>query len=58
MDAQRRFAEGSWATDSPLRQAREAVERFAGELAKPNGKVFVAPSAPKVNDLATNAGSL
>ena len=44
MEAQQRFADGRWRTDvTAIVPLREAVERVAGELAKPNGKVFIAP---------------
>ena len=44
MEAQKRFADGRWRTDvTAIVPLKEAVERVAGELAKPNGKVFIAP---------------
>ncbi|MBO6718684.1 MAG: zinc-binding dehydrogenase [Rhizobiaceae bacterium] len=44
MEAQQRFADGRWRTDvTAVVPLSEAVERVAGELAKPNGKVFIAP---------------
>ncbi|MDP3895269.1 MAG: zinc-binding dehydrogenase [Mesorhizobium sp.] len=44
MDAQRRFAEGSWSTDvTAIIKLGDAIDRVAEELGKPNGKVFIAP---------------
>jgi NADPH:quinone reductase-like Zn-dependent oxidoreductase len=44
IEAQKRFADGRWATDvTAIVPLEEAVSRVAGELAKPNGKVFIAP---------------
>lgn len=44
IEAQKRFADGRWATDvTAILPLEEAVSRVAGELAKPNGKVFIAP---------------
>lgn len=44
MEAQRRFADGRWATDvTAVVKLAEAIDRVAPELAKPNGKVFIAP---------------
>jgi NADPH:quinone reductase-like Zn-dependent oxidoreductase len=44
MEAQQRFADGRWKTDvTAIVPLGKAVERVAGELAKPNGKVFIAP---------------
>ncbi len=44
MDAQQRFADGRWKTDvTAVVPLEEAVGRVADELAKPNGKVFIAP---------------
>lgn len=43
-EAQERFADGRWATDvTATVPLGEAVARVAEELAKPNGKVFIAP---------------
>ncbi len=43
-EAQSRFADGRWSTDvTAIVPLDEAMERVAGELAKPNGKVFIAP---------------
>lgn len=42
--AQERFASGAWKTDvTAIVPLREAMERLPAELAKPNGKVFIAP---------------
>ena len=44
MEAQRRFASRTWSTDvTAIVPLADAVERVAGELATPNGKVFIAP---------------
>ncbi|MBO6901433.1 MAG: zinc-binding dehydrogenase [Rhizobiaceae bacterium] len=44
MEAQNRFADGRWKTDvTAVVPLDDAMERVAGELAKPNGKVFIAP---------------
>lgn len=44
IEAQKRFSDGRWATDvTAVVPLGEAVARVAGELAKPNGKVFIAP---------------
>lgn len=44
MDAQARFIDGRWQTDvTAVVPLGEAMERVSGELAKPNGKVFIAP---------------
>lgn len=44
VEAQKRFSDGRWATDvTAVVPLEEAVARVAGELAKPNGKVFIAP---------------
>lgn len=44
MEAQQRFVDGRWRTDvTAVVPLAEAMERVAGELAKPNGKVFIAP---------------
>ncbi len=44
MEAQRRFSDGRWATDvTAVVPLEEAVARVPEELAKPNGKVFIAP---------------
>jgi NADPH:quinone reductase-like Zn-dependent oxidoreductase len=43
-EAQTRFADGRWATDvTAVVPLADAIERVPGELAKPNGKVFIAP---------------
>lgn len=43
-EAQRRFVSGKWRTDvTAVVPLAEAVERVAAELARPNGKVFIAP---------------
>lgn len=43
-EAQRRFADGRWRTDvTAIVPLVEAADRVPGELAKPNGKVFIAP---------------
>lgn len=42
--AQERFSDGRWSTDvTAVVPLEEAVSRVPGELAKPNGKVFIAP---------------
>jgi NADPH:quinone reductase-like Zn-dependent oxidoreductase len=44
VEAQKRFSDGRWKTDvTAIVPLEEAVDRVAGELAKPNGKVFIAP---------------
>ena len=44
MEAQKRFADGRWATDvTAVVPLAEAMERVPAELAKPNGKVFIRP---------------
>ena len=44
IEAQKRFADGSWATDvTAIVPLEEAVARVPAELSKPNGKVFIAP---------------
>ena len=44
MEAQQRFADGRWKTDvTAVVPLGDAMERVADELAKPNGKVFIAP---------------
>jgi NADPH:quinone reductase-like Zn-dependent oxidoreductase len=44
VEAQKRFIDGRWATDvTAIVPLTQAMERVAGELAKPNGKVFIAP---------------
>ncbi len=44
MEAQQRFASGSWKTDvTAIVPLGDAMDRVAGELAKPNGKVFIKP---------------
>ena len=44
IEAQKRFSDGRWKTDvTAVVPLEEAVARVAGELAKPNGKVFIAP---------------
>lgn len=43
-EAQRRFSDGSWSTDvTAVVPLSEAMHRVPEELAKPNGKVFIAP---------------
>jgi NADPH:quinone reductase-like Zn-dependent oxidoreductase len=43
-EAQQRFADGRWKTDvTAVVPLKEAMRRVPGELAKPNGKVFIAP---------------
>lgn len=42
--AQKRFASGAWKTDVTARiPLNEVMDRLVEELAKPNGKVFIAP---------------
>ncbi len=44
IEAQKRFSDGRWKTDvTAIVPLEEAVSRVAGELAKPNGKVFIRP---------------
>jgi len=44
VEAQKRFSDGRWSTDvTAIVPLSEAMERLAAELAKPNGKVFIAP---------------
>ena len=44
MEAQKRFADGRWSTDvTAIVPLSEAMKRVPEELAKPNGKVFIAP---------------
>lgn len=44
LEAQERFVSGLWRTDvTAVVPLAEAVDRVAAELAKPNGKVFIAP---------------
>lgn len=43
-EAQKRFVDGSWKTDvTAIVPLAEAMARVPAELAKPNGKVFIAP---------------
>jgi NADPH:quinone reductase-like Zn-dependent oxidoreductase len=43
-EAQKRFSDGRWATDvTAVVPLAEAMTRVTQELAKPNGKVFIAP---------------
>ena len=43
-EAQTRFASGEWKTDvTAIVPLSEAVDKLPGELAKPNGKVFIKP---------------
>ena len=43
-EAQQRFADGKWKTDvTAIVPLKEAMRRVPEELAKPNGKVFIAP---------------
>lgn len=45
LEAQKRFADGRWATDvTAIVPISEAMKRVPEELAKPNGKVFIAPN--------------
>ena len=44
LEAQKRFADGRWSTDvTAIVPLSEAMKRVPEELAKPNGKVFIAP---------------
>ncbi len=44
VEAQKRFATGNWKTDvTAIIPLSEAIDRVAGELNKPNGKVFIKP---------------
>ncbi|MBX3578876.1 MAG: zinc-binding dehydrogenase [Rhizobiaceae bacterium] len=44
LDAQKRFIDGRWKTDvTAIVPLAEAMRRVPGELAKPNGKVFIKP---------------
>jgi NADPH:quinone reductase-like Zn-dependent oxidoreductase len=44
VEAQKRFSDGRWSTDvTAIVPLLEAMERLPAELAKPNGKVFIAP---------------
>lgn len=44
IEAQKRFADGRWKTDvTAIVPLAEAVDRVAGELSRPNGKVFIRP---------------
>ena len=44
LEAQKRFADGRWATDvTAVVPLAEAMARLPEELAKPNGKVFILP---------------
>lgn len=44
LDAQKRFADGRWQTDvTAVIPLAEAMSRVPGELAQPNGKVFLKP---------------
>lgn len=44
IETQKRFADGRWATDvTAVVSLEEAMARVPAELAKPNGKVFIAP---------------
>ena len=44
MEAQKRFADGRWKTDvTAVVPLEEAMARVPEELARPNGKVFIAP---------------
>lgn len=44
LDAQARFSDGRWKTDvTAIVPIAEAIGRVPAELAKPNGKVFIAP---------------
>jgi NADPH:quinone reductase-like Zn-dependent oxidoreductase len=44
LEAQKRFADGRWKTDvTAVVPIAEAIRRAPEELAKPNGKVFIAP---------------
>ena len=44
LEAQKRFADGRWETDvTAVVPLAEAMARVPPELARPNGKVFIAP---------------
>jgi NADPH:quinone reductase-like Zn-dependent oxidoreductase len=44
MEAQQRFADGRWKTDvTAIVPLREAMARVPEELARPDGKIFIAP---------------
>lgn len=44
LEAQKRFSDGRWSTDvTAVVPLDEAMARLPGELAKPNGKVFIRP---------------
>lgn len=44
VEAQKRFSDGRWKTDvTAVVPLAEAMAKAAGELAKPNGKVFISP---------------
>lgn len=44
VEAQKRFADGRWKTDvTAIVPLGDAVARVAGELSRPNGKVFIRP---------------
>ncbi|WP_137932886.1 zinc-binding dehydrogenase [Mesorhizobium comanense] len=44
LEAQKRFSDGRWSTDvTAVVPLAEAMARLPGELAKPNGKVFIRP---------------
>ena len=44
IEAQKRFSDGRWTTDvTAVVPLSEAIARLPAELAKPNGKVFIAP---------------
>ena len=44
LEAQQRFVSGKWRTDvTAIVPLDQAVERLAGEIARPNGKVFIRP---------------
>ncbi|TPM32991.1 zinc-binding dehydrogenase [Mesorhizobium sp. B2-3-5] len=44
LEAQKRFSDGRWSTDvTAVVPLAEAMARVPGELAKPNGKVFIRP---------------
>jgi NADPH:quinone reductase-like Zn-dependent oxidoreductase len=59
-EAQARFASGAWKTDvTAVVSLTEAMERLPAELAKPNGKVFIAPQqAARGRSLAAGQGRL
>lgn len=43
-EAQKRFSDGRWKTDvTAIVPLADALSKVAGELAKPNGKVFISP---------------